>query len=72
MGMHTAQHQTECRDSNGGVKARIEGAEMVCNPIRRTKISTNQTTIKLPGTKHENRMVPPGYVAEDCLIWHQW
>jgi hypothetical protein len=43
MQMLTVYHQIECRDSNGEVRARIEGAEEVCNPIGRTTISTNQT-----------------------------
>jgi hypothetical protein len=39
--MLTANHWTEHRDPNGGVRERTEGAEGVCNPIGRTTISTN-------------------------------
>jgi hypothetical protein len=39
----TANHWTEYRVPNGRVRERIEGAEWVCNPIRKTTISTNQT-----------------------------
>jgi hypothetical protein len=46
---------TELRDPNRGIRARIVGAEGICNPTRRTTISTNQTPPppkkNLPGTK---------------------
>jgi hypothetical protein len=42
---------TEHRVSNGVVRERTEGAEGVCNPIGRTTISTNETSLELPGTK---------------------
>jgi len=59
-------HWTEHGVPNGGVKERIEGAEGVCNPIRRT---ANQTLPELPGTKPptkeymEGPMAPTTYVA---------
>jgi len=40
--MFTANHFTEKRASNGGVRERTEITEGVCNPIGRTTISTNQ------------------------------
>jgi hypothetical protein len=43
MWMLESKHQIEHRDPNGGVSRRTEGAEVVCNPIRRTIISINQT-----------------------------
>jgi len=46
--MQIAKH---CRNTNGDVRTKTEGAEAVCNPIGRTKISTNQTPLKLPETK---------------------
>jgi len=36
---------------NGRVREKTEGAEGVCNTIRRTTISSNQTPPLLPGTK---------------------
>ena len=42
---------SEHRVPNGGVRGRTKGAEEVCNPIGRTKLSTNQTPPELPGTK---------------------
>jgi hypothetical protein len=39
--MLAANHQTEHRDPNGGVRGKTEKAEGVCNPIGRTTISTN-------------------------------
>jgi hypothetical protein len=44
MQMYTAKHQTEIEDSSGEVRAWTEGDEGVCNPIRKTTISTKQTT----------------------------
>jgi hypothetical protein len=41
--MLTANHWTEHGDPSGGVRERTEGAEVVCNPIGRATISTNQT-----------------------------
>jgi hypothetical protein len=41
--MLTANHWTEHRNPNGGVREMTEGVEGVCNPIGRTTISTNQT-----------------------------
>jgi hypothetical protein len=43
MQMLAANHQTEHGDLNGGIRGRSEGAKEICNPIRRTTISTNQT-----------------------------
>jgi hypothetical protein len=42
--MLAANHRTEHRNPNGGVRERTERAEGVCNPIGRTTIS------ELPGT----------------------
>jgi len=47
--MLTANHCTELGDPNEGVGEKTEGAEGICNPIRRT-ISTNQTLPELPET----------------------
>jgi hypothetical protein len=44
-------HWTEHRVPNGGVRVRTEGAEGVCNPIERTKTSTNQTFPEVSGAK---------------------
>jgi hypothetical protein len=41
--MLTANHWTDDRFLNGGIRKRTEGDEGVCNPIGITKISTNQT-----------------------------
>jgi hypothetical protein len=47
-------------DSNGGVSARTVGAEGVCNLIGRTKISTNQTHLKLPEAKPPTKKYTDG------------
>ena len=78
--MLIASHWTDHGVSSGGVRERTEGAEEVCNPIGRTKISTNQTSPEFPGAKPptkeyihmEGPMAPAAYVAEDDLVWHQW
>jgi hypothetical protein len=41
--MLAANHETEHRDYNGGVRRRTEEAKGVCNPIVKT-IPTNQTS----------------------------
>jgi hypothetical protein len=41
-------HQEDQEDPNEGVSGRIKGAEIVCKPIGRTIISTNQT-VRAPG-----------------------
>ena len=70
-----SKHHSEPRDPSGRARGRTEGAEGFCNPIE--KISPNWNP-DLPGTKPPNRihmegpMAPDTYVAEDCLIWHQW
>jgi len=43
MQMLSANYQTECGGPNGGVRGRTEGAEGVCNPIGRMRVSTNHT-----------------------------
>jgi hypothetical protein len=42
--MLAANHQTEHRDPNEGVRGRTEGVEEVCNLIGGTTILNNQTT----------------------------
>jgi hypothetical protein len=50
--MFTANHWTDRGVPNGGVRERTEKAEVVCNPIRRTAISTNQTSQSSQGLNH--------------------
>jgi hypothetical protein len=49
--MLESNYRTECRDPNKGVRGRNEGAEWICNPIRRTTMSTNQNPLELLGSK---------------------
>jgi hypothetical protein len=49
--MLPANHWTEHRILNGGVRGRTEGAEGVCSLIGGTTISNNQNPPELPGTK---------------------
>jgi hypothetical protein len=41
MWMLAANHRTEPGNPNGKVREKTEGAEVVCNPIGKTTISTN-------------------------------
>jgi hypothetical protein len=60
---------------NRGVRERIEGAEGVCNPIGRTRISNNQSPQSFqelnfqPKSSQGRPMAPAAYVAEDSLDW---
>jgi hypothetical protein len=49
--MLSGNHWTEHRFPNGEARERNQETEGVCNPIRGTTISTNQTPLELPGTK---------------------
>jgi hypothetical protein len=61
----TADHWTESGEPNGGIRGRTEGAEAVCNLIRRTTTSTNQTPHpKLPG----NKPLTKGYTWRDSWL----
>jgi hypothetical protein len=46
--MLKANHQTEFRDHNGGVRERTEVAEGVCNPILPMGLQTPILTKKTP------------------------
>jgi hypothetical protein len=76
--MLTANHWTEHRVPNEGVRERTEEAEGVCNLIRRRTISTNQTPQSSQGLNTNQRvhMERPmassaAYIAEDGIVWHQ-
>jgi hypothetical protein len=51
--MLTANHWTEHRFPNGGVRERTHGVEGVCNPIGGTTILTNHTTQSSLGLNHQ-------------------
>jgi hypothetical protein len=52
MRIFTASYHTRHGDPNGGVRARTEGAEDVCNPIGGITISTNETPCNSQGLNH--------------------
>jgi hypothetical protein len=53
----TVNDRTEPGDINGRIR-RTEGAEQYCNPIGRTKISTNETSLqRSQGQKHQPKSV---------------
>jgi hypothetical protein len=51
--MVAANHWTESRVPNRGVKERTEGVQGVCNPMGRTTISTNQNPLNSQGLSHQ-------------------
>jgi hypothetical protein len=56
------------------LREKTEGAEVVCNSLGRTTISTNQSSQEInhqPRSTH-GPMASATYVAEDGLVWHQW
>jgi hypothetical protein len=61
-----------CRDSNGGVRKRTEGAEGVCNPIGRTTISTIQTPQSSQGLNHQQTSTHGGTHGSSCICIRGW
>jgi hypothetical protein len=51
--MFATNHQAENGGPNGGVREKTEGAEGVCSPIGRTRISTNQMSPRTKPTTKE-------------------
>jgi hypothetical protein len=70
----TSNHQTVPEDVNGRVRGRIVEAERDCNPIGRTILSTNLIPQRLNHQRvnMEGPMALTIYIAQDCLIRHQW
>jgi hypothetical protein len=71
MWMLVANHQTEHRDHNGGVRGRTEGAEGLWSPIGRTTISTNQ----IPQSSqelHQPKSTHGGIHGSSCLCSRGW
>jgi hypothetical protein len=58
--MLTANHWAEHGVPNGAVRERTERAEAVCNPIGRTKISTNQTPQSSQGLTNQPKSLHGG------------
>jgi hypothetical protein len=73
--MLTADRQTEHGDPNGGVRRKIEGAEGVYNPIRRTTISTKQIPLLLlssQGLNHQPKNTHGGIHGSSCICSRGW
>jgi len=71
--MLAANHQTEHRDPYEGVRERTEGAEIVCNPIGRTIITTNQDPpARFPGTKPSTKEYTWEYPWLQLLCSRGW
>jgi hypothetical protein len=63
-----ANHWTERRVRNGGVRERTEGAEGICNPIGRRTISTNQNPYNSQGLNHQ----PRSTYGSSCICSRGW
>ena len=71
--MLTDNHWAEGRVLNGGVRERTEGAEgVVCNPIRRTTISTNQTLQSSQGLNCQPKNMHGGTHGSSCIYSRGW
>jgi hypothetical protein len=58
--VHASKHVLRAGNPNREVRARIKGAEGVCNPIGRTTISANQTPQSSPETKLSTKVYTGG------------
>jgi len=67
--MLAANHWTENRVPNGGVRERIEGAKGYWHQVR--TIWTNQSS-HCPNSINGQIVAPAAYVAEDGLVEHWW
>ena len=72
MWMLEANHRSEHRDPNGRVGGRTKRAEGVCNPIWRTKISTNQTFQSSQGLNHQWKKTHEGTHGSSCIWSRGW
>jgi hypothetical protein len=61
--MLATKHWNEHRNPNGRVRKRSERTELLCNPIGRTTISTNQIPQSFQGLNHD-----PEYTQRNP--WH--
>jgi hypothetical protein len=68
MHMLSANHQTDHRNTNGGVRGRTEGTEGVSNLIERIIVSTNQTP---PHSSYGLNLQPKSsHGVDPCLQMH--
>jgi hypothetical protein len=69
-------HPIGCWDFNRGVRGKTEGAVVVCNPIWRTTISTNQTPPPPPqssqGLNHQPKCIHEGIIHVLSWICSKW
>ena len=77
MQIFTAKHRTKPGEGNRKIGGRTVEAKGDCNPIGRTTMSTNLFTQNSEGQSHQRVHVEGStalvtYVAQDCLIRHQW
>jgi hypothetical protein len=66
--MLVQNHCNEREDHNGGVTGRIEGVEVVCNPIGKTTITTNQMPQSSQGLNHQQKSTHRETQKSTCLV----
>jgi hypothetical protein len=67
-----ANHQTELRVPNGGVRERTEGAEGICDVIGKRTISTNQTPQSSQGLNYQPKSTQGGTHGSSRICSKGW
>ena len=67
-----ANHQTELRVPNGGVRERTEGAEGICDVIGKRTISTNQTPQNSQGLNYQPKSAHGGTHGSSHIYCNGW
>jgi hypothetical protein len=70
--MTTAIHWTEHRVPSGKARGSTQGAEGVCNPIRRTTMWTNQYLQSSLGLNHQPKSTHGGIHGSSCICSRGW
>jgi len=74
MWLLAANHQTEHKDPNGGLRERTEGVEGVCNLIGRTTIPTNQNPLpnSSQGLNYQSESIHGGTHGSSHICSRGW
>ena len=70
--MVIANHRTEHRESNGGVRGRTEGAKSVCNPNRKNNNINNQIPQSSQGLNCQPKSTYGGTYTSRCIHSRVW
>jgi hypothetical protein len=72
MWMLAGNYWTEHRIPNGGVRERTEGDDVVCNPIGRTTVSTNQIPQSSQGLNYQTKGMHERSHGSSCIYSRGW